>query len=284
MPRHGLGELGDGVVPVEHRPVPGPAVRGQPHPGDALLGGLDQVEPPIAPIVTLNPPTSPIASVHPLEQLRVLVDQPCAPYFPPASSSAGTPAPRHAPACAPRRSRCRDDRQDHRVHVLHVDGPTPPDAAVGDLAAERVDASSRPRRAGRRRDARAPAARRGPDPSPSIRATTLARRSSPRRSVARARPRRASPRRTRPPPAPRAPTSSPGLVESIRIRSRHSSTTSSSATGGSFRSGTAIAVPSCLRHPVPTHPRQSLLTLRSRRGMTVPRAGTTSGWRNRQTR
>ena len=43
-PRHGLGQLGDRVVGLQHRAVPGGPARGQPQPGHALLRRLDQVE------------------------------------------------------------------------------------------------------------------------------------------------------------------------------------------------------------------------------------------------
>ena len=92
----------DGVVRLRAstraRPVPLAVSRIQRH---ALLRGLDQVEPPIAPRSSaLNPPTSPIASVHPSNSSGWLSTSQCAPYLPPASSSAGTRAPRHAPAGA----------------------------------------------------------------------------------------------------------------------------------------------------------------------------------------
>ena len=44
-PRDGGGELGDGVVVVQERAVPGHAARAQPHPAQALLRGLDEVDP-----------------------------------------------------------------------------------------------------------------------------------------------------------------------------------------------------------------------------------------------
>ncbi len=118
--------------------MPGPALGRQPHPGDALLGRLDEIEP--ARVVDGDAEPADLADRlgAPLEQLRVLVDQPVR-----AVRAAGLlvgderqhDVPRRAAALA---EPLPDDREDHRVHVLHVDRAAPPDAAVGDLPAERV--------------------------------------------------------------------------------------------------------------------------------------------------
>ena len=127
----------------------------------------------------------------------------CAPWWPPASSSAVKHSTTAARAPAPARP-APDDGQHHRVQVLHVDGAATPHAAVADLARERVDLPV----LGRRRydvevavHQQSVAATRGPAP--------LARPRSPGRARTRrrrleSRPRRAAPRRTPRPSAPPA--------------------------------------------------------------------------------
>ena len=94
QPRHSLRNSGDRIVVVHHhRAVSGPTARRQPHPQQTLLGGLDEIEPTLAVTfapgtVRVNPPTSPMASVTPSNRSGRLSTSHCAPYSPPASSSA----------------------------------------------------------------------------------------------------------------------------------------------------------------------------------------------------
>ena len=124
-------------------PCPARPVGDQPQPGDALLRGLDQVD--AAGRRDGEREAADLADRlgDALEQLGVVVDQPVrarACRRPPRRR--GSRGRRRAAACGPRGAICADERQHHRVHVLHVDGAAAPDAAVGDLAGERVVPSS----------------------------------------------------------------------------------------------------------------------------------------------
>ena len=86
----------------------------------------------------LKPPTSPTASVQCASSSAWSSTRRWAPRWPPASSSAvkhnviGRSG--HCSRAGPR----PDDREHHRVEVLHVDRPAAPDEAVADLAREGV--------------------------------------------------------------------------------------------------------------------------------------------------
>ena len=134
-----LGQPGHRVVLVPHRAVAGAAARDQAQPGHALLGGLDRVDPDVVGrSVTLNPPTSLIASVQPSNSSGWLSTRNRAPLTPPASSSATNATTTSRGGRSPRARPLPDHRQQHRVHVLHVDRAAAPDEAVPLLAGERV--------------------------------------------------------------------------------------------------------------------------------------------------
>ena len=142
-PRDRLGEADDGVLVVGHRAVAGPAVCGQPQPGDALLGGLQEVGAPL-PAVAVGQGDAVAADLadrlgDALEDLGVVGDEEVRPLGAAGllvgeedddevawGHGAGAGEVAHA-------------REDHRVHVLHVDGAAAPDAAVALLPRERVD-------------------------------------------------------------------------------------------------------------------------------------------------
>ncbi len=118
--------------------MPGGAYHGQLHPVHALLGGLDQIEPPLLAHREREPADLADALGDAVEQLAVVVDQVPRPVRTARllvreegdHDVARGPAPAAQPVA--------DDRQGHRVHVLHVDRATPPHAPVGDLAGEGV--------------------------------------------------------------------------------------------------------------------------------------------------
>ncbi len=186
-------------------PWPGRAARGQPHPGMPFSAVSIEVEPQV--VVDGEGEAADLADRlgAALEQVRVVVDQPAARRRcrrPPRRR--GRRARRRAAACARCASRSPDDRQHHRVHVLHVDRAAAPDAAV---AISPENGCARPvGRVGRhdvevavdqqRRPATGRRPRSGRPRWPGPGAT--------RGSAARGRPRRASPRRTRRRPARRA--------------------------------------------------------------------------------
>ena len=138
-PRDGRGQRGDRVVAVDHASVAGGAGRGQPHPGEALLGRLHGVDPLVAD-GDAEPADLADRLGHALEQVRMLLDEefgtPVAARLLVGGEGEHDVAVRLAPLAHP----LPDDREDHRVHVLHVDRAAPPHAAVGDLARERVTA------------------------------------------------------------------------------------------------------------------------------------------------
>ena len=88
----------------------------------------------------LKPPTSPTASVQSRELVGVLARRSTsAPLWPPASSSAVKQSTIGRSGTRPGAGAGPDDREQHRVEVLHVDRAAAPDVAVLDLAGERVD-------------------------------------------------------------------------------------------------------------------------------------------------
>jgi hypothetical protein len=125
-PGHRLGELRHGIVVVDHRAVPGGALHGQPHPLDALLGRLHRVQTQVVADGEAEPPdlADPLRAA--LEQLGTVVGHPVA-----AENPAGLLIGREAQddgtgGRPPRAQSVADDRQDHRVHVLHVDRTATP--------------------------------------------------------------------------------------------------------------------------------------------------------------
>src|SRR5262249_8223848 len=107
-PGHGLGQLGDGVVRLQHRTVPSGAARDEPKPGHALLRGLDQVEAAPAdrcaepPDLAPRPPTPARAHVH--------TPPPPPPPPPPparATTASRSPAGGRPPPPTPRRRPAR---------------------------------------------------------------------------------------------------------------------------------------------------------------------------------
>ena len=118
--------------------MPGGAVRGEPHPGQALLRRLDRVHPLVADR-DAEPADLADRLGHALEQVRVLLDQepgaPVAARLLVGGEREHDVAGRLAPLAHP----LPDDREDHRVHILHVDRAAPPHAPVGDLPGERVE-------------------------------------------------------------------------------------------------------------------------------------------------
>ena len=123
-----------------NEPWPGlpPAV--QPHPGQALLGGLDEVEAQV--VADGDAEAADLADRlgAALEQVGVLVDQPAG-----AELAAGLLVGDEGQHDVARRldagaGPVADQRQHHRVHVLHVDRAAAPDVAVALLAGERVHA------------------------------------------------------------------------------------------------------------------------------------------------
>ena len=138
-PRDGRGQLGHGVLAVDHRPVPGAAAGGQPQPRHPLLGGLDEVEPPAA---DRGAEAADLADgLGAVGELVGVAARPgCwAPSWPPASSSAVKHSVIGRSGTRAGRGRGPDDGEQHRVEVLHVDRAAAPQAAVADLARERVD-------------------------------------------------------------------------------------------------------------------------------------------------
>ncbi|CAK7282174.1 hypothetical protein SGPA1_20140 [Streptomyces misionensis JCM 4497] len=137
-PGDGLGQLGDGVVPVDHGAVPGGAGHGELHPVHALLGRLDQIEPPL--LVHGEGEAADLADRlgDALEQLGVVVDQ-----VPGAVGAArllvGEEGDHDVPRGPPPAAQpVAHDGEGHGVHVLHVDRPASPHAPVGDLPGEGV--------------------------------------------------------------------------------------------------------------------------------------------------
>ena len=123
-----------------NEPWPGPAAGGQPHPGQALLGGLHEVEAQV--VADGDAEAADLADRlgAVLEQVGVLVDEPAG-----AELAAGLLVGDVGQHDVARRLHAgagpvAHQRQDHGVHVLHVDRAPAPDVAVALLAGERVDA------------------------------------------------------------------------------------------------------------------------------------------------
>jgi hypothetical protein len=133
-----MRQMGDGVVVVDHRTVPGGAAGPQPHPGDALLAGLDQVEPLPA---DLGGEAADLADRlgAALQQVRTVVDDPVGAeqatgFLVGGEHEGDRTVGNHAgPLTRPH------DREQHGVEVLHVDGATSEQVAIHDLGRERVD-------------------------------------------------------------------------------------------------------------------------------------------------
>ena len=137
QPRDGFGDLRDGVVVVQERPVPGRAAGPQPHPPEALLGGLDQVHPLLVDRQR-EAPDLPDGLRAALEQVGPVLDEPLRAERAARLLVRDEPEdeiPRWHHAVAPEPAGHRDH---HRVHVLHVDRPAAPHVAVLHRSGERV--------------------------------------------------------------------------------------------------------------------------------------------------
>ena len=230
-PGDGLAELGDGVVVVDHRTVTGAPGRGQLHPGDALLGRLDEVEPQVVGDGQREAAHLADRLGAAVEHLRVVVDQPVGTEAS-ARLLVGEEGEHQVAGRAPSRPHpVADDGEDHRVHVLHVDRAAAPDAAVGDLAGERVDL---PLLGHGRHDVEVAVDEErvvSSDPSPRSVRPRWPGREPTRRARHGHRRRRAAPARTPLRPAPPVRSRLHELTLGILIRSRQISTTSSSGAG-----------------------------------------------------
>ena len=139
-----LGDRGDGVVVVDHRPVPGAAAGGEAHPHHALLGGLDQVERALAAVAARHRQRESADLADrlgdALEQVGPVLDQPLA-----AVLAAGLLVGDEREHQVARRDdagafEVPGDRDHHADHVLHVDRAAAPHVAVLDGTGERVHA------------------------------------------------------------------------------------------------------------------------------------------------
>ena len=131
--------MGDGVVVVHHRTVAGTSGGAQPQPVHPLLGRLDQVE--AGAVVQRDAEaahlTDRLGAVG--EQLGVMIDQVVRPFAAAGllvgqegqHDVAGRPLAAAGPLA--------DERERHRIHVLHIHRATTPHVAVAHLAGERVD-------------------------------------------------------------------------------------------------------------------------------------------------
>ena len=126
--------------------MPGGAARGQPEPGHALFGGLNQVEA-LAAEGDAEPADLADRLGDALEEPRVVIDQEAGAVGT-ARLLVGEEGQDHiAGRAAALTQALADHGQDHRVHVLHVDGAAAPDARVvraivglvADVAGEGVD-------------------------------------------------------------------------------------------------------------------------------------------------
>ena len=134
----GGGEPADRVVPVDLGAVAGRAVRGELQPGGAALPRRDRVELQSGPGVEGEGAGLADALGAALEEFGVLVGEEAGAVRG-AGLLVGGEGDHDVPAgpdpCA---GPGPDDREDHRVHVLHVDGAAAPDDPVADLAGEGV--------------------------------------------------------------------------------------------------------------------------------------------------
>jgi hypothetical protein len=132
------GQPAHRVLLVHLRAVPGPAARGELEPGGAPLTGPDGIQPHAAARVEGEAAGLADALRAALEEACVLGGQITGPVRR-AVLLVGREGehdvarrPQALPGPGPYR------RQDHRVHVLHVDGPAPPHDPVAHFAGERV--------------------------------------------------------------------------------------------------------------------------------------------------
>ena len=137
-PGHGGGQLADRVVRVDLRAVPGAARGGEPQPRRAPLTGPDRVQPQPGPRVEGEGPRFADALGAALEQLRVVPHQVVGAEGGAVLLVRGEGQHDVAARAAALAGPGPDDRQHHRVHVLHVDRAAPPDHPVADLTGERV--------------------------------------------------------------------------------------------------------------------------------------------------
>ena len=136
--RYRGGQPHHGVVGVIHRAVTWLACGAQAHPGEPLLRGLEQVE--ARTVVERDAEAAHLADrlVAVAEQLGMVLGQPPragdAPHLL-VGEEGDDEVPRRSPALP---CPAAEHGQDHGIHVLHVHRAPAPDAAVDDLAAERV--------------------------------------------------------------------------------------------------------------------------------------------------
>ena len=135
--RDRLGDLGDGVVVVQERPVPRRPAGPQPHPAQALLGGLDQVHPLVVDRQREAPDLTDGLGAA-VEQVGPVLDEPLR-----AQGAARLLVREEREDQVPRRhhavaAELPGDRDHHRVHVLHVDRAAAPHVAVLHRPGERV--------------------------------------------------------------------------------------------------------------------------------------------------
>ena len=130
---HRGGDLGHGVVRGDGGPVTGRALGHEPHPRDALLGGLDEIQASLVRQGEREAPDLAHTLGDPLEKVRPVIDDPVR-----AMGTARLLVRKEeqdqvalrADTGATPRARERDE---HRVHVLHVDRTATPHHVVDDL-------------------------------------------------------------------------------------------------------------------------------------------------------
>jgi hypothetical protein len=135
----GLGELRDGVVADEPRPVRRDAAGDEPHPEEGLLPRLQEVRPPAAHGDRIAADLADRLG-GPGEELGAVVDEPAR-----ADAAARLLIGEErdddvAFGLPPATEDLAERGEHHRVHVLHVDGSATPEHAVADLPGEGVDA------------------------------------------------------------------------------------------------------------------------------------------------
>ena len=137
-PGDGGGEPADGVGPVDLGAVAGLALGGQLQPARAALPGRDGVERHAGSCVEGEGAGLADALRAALEELGVLVGEEAGAVVRAGLLVGGVGDDDVAARAYARTGPGADDGEDHRVHVLHVDGAAPPHDAVADLAGEGV--------------------------------------------------------------------------------------------------------------------------------------------------
>ena len=139
QPGDGLGEDRHGVLVVDHRAVPRTGAHAQPHPGDRLLRGHHGVD---ADVLTEGQREAADLAERlgaAREQVGAVLGEPVR-----AVGAAGLLVGEEREHDVARGDgalggELARERQDHRVHVLHVHRAPAPDVAVLDRAGQRVD-------------------------------------------------------------------------------------------------------------------------------------------------